>query len=66
MARPVMPPDERVVRLYQQGLTAAEISEELNVSESTVFRHLRKAGVQSRPRSWRPRELREGATSCRS
>ena len=34
----------QIIELYSKGRTAVEIEEELNCSESTVRRHLNKAG----------------------
>ena len=47
---------EKAAELYSSGLSIREAAQRLNVSKDKVFRWIKKAGIETRPRS-RPSAL---------
>ena len=51
--------DEEAIRLYQSGLTIAEVAKRLNTCPSVISRTLKKNNIPSRS-SWESRNIKNG------
>ena len=54
-------PRERILALYQMGLSGIAVAQVLGISENTVYRVLRQAGVTRKPSPSAPRRRQQRA-----